>query len=435
MKRKLVIATSVVLGLVVINVLLLTPLGLFEHKAEGSVRVYFADNISLGHQAAIDLFNDRHRGAIEIVPVNLPFEKFTTNERKELLARSLRSKSNRIDIFSVDHVWVPRFAKWAEPLDRHVGADIVANTLSYALESCRFDSQLVALPLYIDIGVMYYRKDIIRRLPDGADIERKLRSSMPWDEFLALRDRLGYRGKPYYVFQGKDYEGLMCNFFEILSGRDALALERDGMNIETASGRGALQFMVDLIGRYRTSPREVAVFDERLSYQYMLDNDAVFVRGWPNFVENFRLTYADTAKLRSIAQAALPRFPGKPPCSVFGGWNLMIARSSASKSEALEFARFLQTEEVQKLLFEQEGYIPINRQVYDNVEYLRDHPDLAYNRQLIDHGFHRPADEEYTRKSDILSYYINGALTGKLSVGEALSRSAQMIRSNAMLLP
>jgi multiple sugar transport system substrate-binding protein len=31
-----------------------------------------------------------------------PFQKFSTNERKELLTRSLRSKSDRIDIFSVD---------------------------------------------------------------------------------------------------------------------------------------------------------------------------------------------------------------------------------------------------------------------------------------------------------------------------------------------
>jgi multiple sugar transport system substrate-binding protein len=34
------------------------------------------------------LFNSRNKGRIEVVPVNLPFEKFTTNERKELLARS-----------------------------------------------------------------------------------------------------------------------------------------------------------------------------------------------------------------------------------------------------------------------------------------------------------------------------------------------------------
>jgi len=84
-------------------------------------KIYFADNISIAHEALIKRFNETYRGEIEVVPINLPFSKFSTNERKELLARSLRSRSDLIDVFAVDLIWVPRFAKWCEPLDIHIG--------------------------------------------------------------------------------------------------------------------------------------------------------------------------------------------------------------------------------------------------------------------------------------------------------------------------
>lgn len=105
---------------------ILTILGyLFTKKTAPATnipaRIYFADNISIAHEALIKRFNETYRGEIEVIPVNLPFSKFSTNERKELLARSLRSKSDLIDVFAVDLIWVPRFAKWCEPLDIHIG--------------------------------------------------------------------------------------------------------------------------------------------------------------------------------------------------------------------------------------------------------------------------------------------------------------------------
>src|SRR5512140_3173445 len=91
--------------------LMRTGAGLSNDRQEPT-RVYFADNISKAHRVIIAEFNKRHAGSIEVVPVDLPFDKFSTNERKELLARSLRSKSDKIDIFAVDLIWVPRFARW-----------------------------------------------------------------------------------------------------------------------------------------------------------------------------------------------------------------------------------------------------------------------------------------------------------------------------------
>ena len=227
MIRRVLLALAIVLiSMLVLGVLFFDRIPTLWSERSGPRRVFFADNISTAHEAIIARFNELHKGRIEVVPVNLPFTKFSTNERKELLARSLRTRSDRIDVFAVDLIWVTRFSKWAEPMDRHFPRESLATTLPQALESCTVDGALMALPLYVDIGLMYYRSDIVGRLPDSSAIEEALRRSITWDELTALRDRLNYRGRPFYVFQGKAYEGLICNYFEHVAsqGRPAKML-------------------------------------------------------------------------------------------------------------------------------------------------------------------------------------------------------------------
>jgi multiple sugar transport system substrate-binding protein len=434
MKRPLLVTASILLGAVIAGLYLVDPFSLSGRTGFEVTKVYFADNISEGHAKSIEIFNEQYRGRIEVIPVNLPFGKFTTNERKEILARSLRTKSDRIDVFAVDQIWVPRFAKWAEPLNDLITPVEQEGILSHALQSCWYDNGLVALPLYIDVGMLYYRRDIVRTLPNADAVERKLQASISWDEFIALGDQLGYRGKPFYVFQGDNYEGLMCNFFEIVRGMDAGALRGETLGLQTKAARAGLQFMVDLIHQERLTPPAVVEFDEQRSYRYLLDHDGVFVRGWPNFVESFRRTYGDTAKLSRIGRAALPHFRGEAPVSVFGGWNLMISKYSKKKDAALRFIRFLQTEEIQRLFFEVEGYLPIQEKVYRDSSYLREHPDLLYQRGLIERGFHRLSSEDYTKQSDIVSYFLKRALMRELTPEEALHRALNMIRSNETFL-
>ena len=115
--------------------------------------------------------------------------------------------------------------------------------------------------------------------------------------------------------------------------------------------------------------------------------------------------------------------------AVFGGWNLMISRYSTRKQEAAEFARFVQREEMQKLLFESAGYIPTNTQVYADTAYVREHPVLGYYGELIRHGFHRPALVEYTKMSDIISRAVHRAVKGEVGVDQALEQASREIRA------
>ena len=96
-------------------------------------KIYFVDNISIAHRHVIERFNKLNKGKIKVEVINLSFEKFSTNERKELLARYLRSKNDKIDIFTADQIWAHRFARWAEPMDKYFTDDDKKTILKYAL--------------------------------------------------------------------------------------------------------------------------------------------------------------------------------------------------------------------------------------------------------------------------------------------------------------
>lgn len=421
-------ATAIVVALL-IGVLVVLQTDILTINRPSPHRVYFADNISPAHQVVIDRFNELHKGRIEVVPVNLPFGKFTTNERKELLARSLRDKSDRIDVFAVDLIWGSRFSKWSEPLGRYFSKAELDDNLSYALESCYSESTLVAIPLYLDIGLMYYRRDILQRLPHWQAVEEQLKQSMTWSDFIALREKLGYRNKPFFAFPAKDYEGLLCSYFELFVGQTGEALPQNSVDLTSPEAEKALRMMVDFVHRIGISPNEVADFDENRSYDFMLEHDGMFWRGWPNFLESYSVSYSDKEKIHNIGRAALPHFEGKKPRSVFGGWNLMVSKYSANKPEAIEFLKYLQSEATQKTLFDVGGFLPTNRKVYEDTTYMRVHQNLAYYRTLLDRGFHRPSLEEYTRISDIISNYFHLAIKGEISVNEALVNAARQVRS------
>lgn len=406
-----------------------------EIQLPSPTKIYYVDNISAAHQKVIDLFNQENANAIEVVPVNLPFSKFTTNERKEILTRALRSGGKRIDVFAVDLIWVSRFAKWSYPLQFYSDQLHLEHIKSRAMESCFSENRLVAMPLYLDIGLLYYRKDLVRALPGGRELERRIHNSLSWDEFIGLRDRFDTRKNPFFLFAGDKFEGMVCSFHELLSREVSNQIfSSPKINLDVPEARHGLQMMVDFIYKYRMTPPDVTAFDEYKSYIYSLRNNAVFLRGWPGFHKHYKNIIPDTTVIDNFAIAPLPHFAGNTSAAVFGGWNLMISKYSDHTTESLKFIRFTLQKNIQQLLYDMGGYIPVNKEVYSDSLYMQQHPELAYYKNIIKWGKHRPYRKDYTKISDIMSYYMNRALKKQIGVREALQLASQKINSQSAFI-
>lgn len=399
-------------------------------------KLYYADNISDAHHDLIQRFNDVHQGHIEVIPIDLPFSKFSTNERKELLARSLRSKSNLIDIFSVDYIWVQRFAKWCMPLDEYFAEEERRQLAPHVMESCYYKGRMVALPHYTDIAHMYYRSDLIAQLPDGAAIEAALRESMSWKDFIALgrrMKRLGYN-QPFYIYPIDNFEGLTCCFYEGVGAESDQIFFPDRIQINHSATKRSIDHLAALVHQYHLTPKAAYTFDEYQGYVYALETDALFFRGWPGLLQHHRNAIPNGHKLDYIKMAPLPHFEDIGPRFVYGGWNFMISKHSTKSEAARHFIRFALEEENQKRLFQIGGYLPSVQTVYRDSAFVASHPMLGIYEALLKQGVHRPYREDYTRISDILSYSIHMAITGEMETTQAIELAERAMHSRRIIL-
>ena len=368
-----------------------------------------------------------------MVPISLPFTKFSTNERKVLLARSFRSKGDEIDVFAIDLIWGSRFARWADPLERYFPKPYLEQILSYSLQSCYIDGKLMAIPFYVDVGLMYYRKDLVARFPAALHLEERLHEGITWQEVLDLQRYPAAADKPLFLFAAKDFEGLICFFVEMVYGQGGSFYSQDSLNFDTPAGRRSLQLMVDLVNKYHFAPLDITEYDEVGVYFHAIQNDALLFRGWPAYTRHHRDSLVAYGQENDIGMAPLPNFGETPGQGIIGGWNLMLSKYSRHKAEAITFIRFLLRPENQRRMFELGGYIPVSQTVYQDSNFMGKHPDLSYLRELVAQGAHRPYSEDYTRVSDILSYYLHLAIRKDLAVREALQKATRDINSGQVV--
>ncbi len=400
-----------------------------NQKNDSVTKIYYVDNISSAHQKLINIFNGKNKNKIEVVPINVPFDKFSTNERKELLIRYLRSKNDRIDLFAVDQIWVPRFARWSEPLGKYFPTSEREKLLSYALETCVYNENLMALPLYIDVATMYYRKNILNSIPENEVLKNKLAKSITWEELIELGKKNKKFQNIFYIFPADKYEGLMCSFVELIQSQGGNLFYNDSLNLRSPEAKRSLQFLIDLVNKYKFTPEIVTEYNENLCYEYFLKNDALFLRHWPDFLNDNEAKLAKYSIDDEVVPVPLPHFEGSKKAAIFGGWNLMISKYSKRKAASLEFLKFLTSREAQELIYKEGGYLPVLNSVYEDTSMIKDHPHLKYFYGLMEMGIHRPFVENYTQYSDIISFYLNLAIKNELTADEALKQAEDVIKN------
>ncbi len=389
------------------------------------VKIYYVDNISDAHQEIIDNFNRLHSGKIEVIPIDIPFYKFSTNERKELLIRSLRSESKRIDIFAADLIWVNRFAKWAEPLEKYFSQDEIEALLPKALETGKIENHIVASPLYLDVSVLFYRTDLLKKFHNYRDIESELKKSITWEKFEALHRKSDFKDNFYY-FPADEYEGLICSFAELVESQDT-AFFKLNKPLTSKPAINAAKLLHDLTNKYKMSPKSVVNFREKNAYKAFIDNNGLFLRGWQSFMNDSKNLDKSSGKDFLLAEARLPHLKGARIGGTLGGWNIMLAQNSSHKKEAVEFIKFTLTEESQKILFEKGSYLPVIKSLYSDSLLIKKHPNFEFNKHLLDEGFFRQKLPDYTKISDILSHYLRLTIAGKISPETAMKKAAAEI--------
>jgi multiple sugar transport system substrate-binding protein len=362
---------------------------------------------------------DRFQSLHPDIHVDVQSTPDAADHRHQLYVQWLNARATDPDVLQLDVIWSPEFAAagWILDLDRfrpHVD-DFFPATLT----ANRWNGALYALPWFVDVGMLYWRTDLMARAPTDLDELRQVAAR-------GVRERAIPFG---FVWQGARYEGLVTVFLEQLGAFGGAIVDGDGrVVVDSDRAVEALTFMRDSIYVDQVVPASVLTWQEEQTRLAFQNGQAVFMRNWP-------YAYAllqDPEQSRVAGRfgiAPMPAGRDGSPTAALGGSVLAINANSGDAEAAYQLIDYLL--EPAQLLDRARvaGQYPPRPTMYETKDLedaLRIAPSDA--RRIIEHAVPRPATPVYSELSQILQIALHRALTRQLEPRVALEQAAMDMR-------
>ncbi len=343
----------------------------------------------------IDQFEKEHPD-IKIKYISGPW---STDERQNMYIRSFLA-GDPIEIVYMDVTWTAKFAenRWIVPLDHLFKQIDYQDFIHSTVQAGMYKGKLYRIPVRADVGVLYYRKDLIKNPPKT------------WNDLLKICDRFKSLSDMYcIVFQGMQYEGLTCNFLEYLWGAGGEIIKNGKVVLEKEPTVEALQFMKILIDK-NFAPKSVLTFQEQHSLSFFAEGKSLFMRNWPYA---WLLLNKENSKLKGkVGIIPVVHKEGEQSAGTLGGWGLGIASSTAHKKEAWEFIKFATSKKAQKILHFKRGGVPSRKSLFFDKEILQKNPHYPQLYRILLNAKSRPVHPDYPRISDTIQKNVSAVLTG-----------------------
>lgn len=352
-----------------------------------------------------------------------PNEKVTFKEQTDQadqqhddLVQNFQAKNANYDVVSVDVVWTAEFAAkgWLQPLKDKMALDTAA-MLKPTVDSASYKGTLYAAPQNSDGGILYYRKDLVPTPPTT------------WDEMMGMCTVAEENGIGCFAGQYAKYEGLTVNASEAINSAGGSVLDADGKpSLTTPEAKEGLE---NLAAAYADGsiPKEAITFQEEQGRQAFQDGKLLFHRNWP-YVYNLAMTEGSSQVKDVLGMTALPGKDG-PGASTLGGHSAGMSVYSKNKATALDFLKFLTSEETQKFYATQGSLAPVLGALYDDQELVAKLPYLPVLKTSIENAVPRPVTPYYPAVTKAIQENAYSAIKGEKTVDAALSDMQKSIES------
>ncbi|MFW9881974.1 MAG: extracellular solute-binding protein, partial [Candidatus Thorarchaeota archaeon] len=352
------------------------------------------------------------------------------------------------DVIAIDTVWTAPFADngWIINLDEYIADGELDVYGSGIVASCEYKGSFYAYPYFMNLGVLYYRKDLL-------DLHLTTWSEADFDTWEELNETANYilsnatglldnPDLAGYIGQLDAYEGGVVNFFEWIGSNGVLdAVTSTGdVNIDTEAVNEAMTFIKALVSpQYQTPqtgdwiiPRFGLVMDEASSANFWLQNNSIFLRQWPYV---FPLSEGNNM---DFGIAPLPHFEGVTgyKTSAIGGAIMAVptATTGVAREAAVNFTKFLGDQLAQEAELtainpatgDPQGNFPALLSVYDNppagFEWIKNWSDQAALT------LSRPVHPDYPLISNAIADYFSDLLSCQKSVDDALEQMERDVK-------
>jgi multiple sugar transport system substrate-binding protein len=327
-----------------------------------------------------------------------------TDVREDMYSTSFLSGEAAYDLVYCDVISLPKFAAagWLLDLTDRVTPADTTGFLETDLKAGMYKGHLYRIPAFTDSGILYYRKDLASQPPETFDDLVRLSKQFQSDQ------RYGF------LWQGKQYEGLVTVYLEILwgYGGDWIDTETHEVLLDRPEALEALEFLRSTIGTI--SPPSVTTYMEEDTRVLFQNCRSVFLRNWPYVWKLLEQTPQKTAR---FGMAPVVHAPGHASAGTLGGWGFAISKYTRDPDMAWKLVQFLTSPEQLAKIQSRMGRIPARRTLVP-----------AAFAPMLNAARMRPQLPEYAQASDILQRWLSAALTGRISPESALSHAARETR-------
>jgi len=316
-----------------------------------------------------------------------------------------------LDVVDGDVTWAPQFAAAGYIQSLSSAGFDTSQFFSGQLASAQYNSQLYAVPWFINAEGVYYRTDLVKTPPtSAAQLVSDAQAALKADSSL----------KEGFAWEGDKYEGSVCALVDFLGGFGGKLNLAD---LNTAANQQALQFMYDTIHKDGITPQAASSWEESNVQNAWESGQTAFALNWP-------YEYASSQKIASlksdIGWIPFPSTAGAPAAAL-GGENLMIAAKSAHTAADLEFVKYMTSVAVETQRAETAGDPPAAKSAYTAALYAAA-PYFKAEQAVFADTVARPSSPVYPQISEVLQTMISSVLAGQSSPSAALSSAQSQIQ-------
>ncbi len=345
-----------------------------------------------------------------------------TNLIEDLYTSAFLLGDSPYDLINMDVIWASKFAAagWLLDLSDQVTPEELAAFSPKDVEGGRYEGRLYRLPIRSDVGMLYYRSDLL----EAAGFE----PPETFSDLIKISQVLQQQKTNWgYLWQGRQYEGLVAMFVEVLEGYGGFWVNQDTLEVglDRLETLQAIAFLRDTI-KQGISPPGVTTYQEEETRRLFQSGQAAFLRSWPYV---WPLANADTSPLKGkIGIKPMVHAPGQTGGACLGGWGLGIAKSTRHPEAAWKAIQYFTSKEAQRRFILQAGYVPSRRELFTDPEIVAKYPHFPQLLEVVQKAVLRPPIAQYAQASDILQRYLSAALSNRMSPERAMKAAAQETR-------
>lgn len=364
-----------------------------------------------------DTFNKTNKDNIHVTWLQGPA---STTDFLGKYTTMLRARSHSIDIMSIDIINPAEFAanQWTVALDSKWPQSERANYLSGPLKGCTFNGKIWAAPFRTDVGLIYYRKDIIPTVPNT------------WDEMTSMASQNQSKSKYGYVWQAAQYEGLVCDFIEVLHGYGGAVLDPNNPTKVTVNSPEAVQALTKMVNWVGTiSPGAIITYMEDTARTVWQNGDSIFMRNWPYAYSLGNDTSQSKIAGKFEIRSMLAGGANTTGHSCVGGWNFAINAFTPFIDQAWQFIHYMLQADAQKSIAINASLTPTLTSIYADANVLAKQPLFTKLKPILDNALPRPVTPKYPDVSNAIQARVYSALKKQSSPAQALSALASDLQS------